>query len=182
MPFIDALGFDIVAQTFEPRETGDPTVSPTGFVTTSTGTDISAQLAPLSVGSEISYNTNLKSGSSDLRLIFAKRGSRAGAPLIASIPRGLELYDYPPYGGLVHGYVTCSASGGSAPYTYLWQLVSGVSCFVSGTTTDTVEVAHVAQPLPGYVATINCKVNDSNGTTVVSNNCLVTFEYYEVPN
>jgi hypothetical protein len=71
--------------------------------------------------------------------------------------------------------LSCTVSGGKSPFTYHWEVVSGAGTIQSGGTSDRATVADVVSDQAQ--STYRCKVTDSHGTGVYSNNCLVTFNY-----
>ncbi|MGH8426393.1 MAG: hypothetical protein ACRES7_00210 [Gammaproteobacteria bacterium] len=176
--FIDALGFD-VADIFEPWESGDPHAADTGFQNAA-GDDLSAVLAPLSVGSAIDHDTMFQNGAgTDLNAIFAKKGSRSGSAISATIPSTANAVTHAP-GGTASADLTCVPAGGSGTgYTFLWTVVSG-SATITNATSPTCTVQEAVPGTGSITSTFKCHVVDSASNSCDSNNGVVTFKYVAV--
>lgn len=178
--FRDQNGFEVL-EAFEAFQAGDAQVASTGLLRNGGSgafADISTLLAPLSVGTAIAYQTHLvDQNGNDLSALFAKKGSRAGSALSATIPSNKAYRDTTATGANVGGSILCQAAGGTSPYTFAWTLVSGVNCIVGGAATDTVTVSYAAAPSPGNEAVLKCTVTDANSTVVDSNTCTVRFYF-----
>ncbi len=177
--FIDVNGFDLV-NVFEPWLAGDPTAANTGLQNTA-GQDLSAVFAPLSVGTAIGYNTLFQTPAGlDLAAIFAKKGSRAGAALTATIPATANAHTLVA-GGSATTTVTGVAAGGSGTgYTYLWSIVSGLATIADPTVNP---AAFTETPPSGGLiqSTVHAVVTDSLGATATSNDCAITFSDVQGP-
>jgi hypothetical protein len=66
---------------FEPRQSGDPTVNATGFVSGDNGLDLNQRYLPITEGEQITSNTGFSNPiGSDFRLVFAALGSANSVP------------------------------------------------------------------------------------------------------
>lgn len=79
---------------------------------------------------------------------------------------------------ITSGSITCTPTGGAAPYTYLWQFVSGGASTVSSTTAATVTFSSNVTLTSPRVFVWYCQVTDSIGTVVSSNPVEITFERF----
>lgn len=87
--------------------------------------------------------------------------------------------------GLVSDELTAVASGGTAPYTYQWNVVSVASnsssrsvTFVAVSPTSSSTSINSTGGVPNAIqitVVVNCVVTDSNNNTVTSNQCIITY-------
>ena len=82
-------------------------------------------------------------------------------------------------GSITTSDVTVTPSGGAAPYTYSWSVVSsdGFTVYNCTSSTTATTAAHAASVNPGVTdtCTIHCVVTDSLGTTATSGNVTASF-------
>lgn len=74
--------------------------------------------------------------------------------------------------------VTATPSGGTAPYTYLWQYVSGDSSIFTTTPTEQqTDFSRYGSYTNTYVANWRCRVTDSASTVAYSSNVTITLNF-----
>lgn len=96
-------------------------------------------------------------------------------PLTASAPAGEFTRSFDSE-TMTSDPVTCTPSGGLAPYTYLWTVVSGTVSITTPTAASTTFSKTVTTPSVQEFATVRCTVTDSAGSTATDDVAL-TFIY-----
>lgn len=72
-------------------------------------------------------------------------------------------------GSQVSGISTCSASGGTAPYSYAWEFVAGDAVGIQTPTTAATRFTASAPSAEVFAASFRCVVTDATLATTASN-------------
>lgn len=87
----------------------------------------------------------------------------ASPPLSASISGGPASGSILGAGPVTTGSITCSPTGGTAPYSYAWTFVSGNSFTVDSPTSATTAFSTTLSTAETKTATYRCTITDANG-------------------
>jgi hypothetical protein len=76
--------------------------------------------------------------------------------------------------------LTASASGGTAPYTYLWEIVDGSTAYASAPTSASTQIREDVDVAPvSYDRTARVTATDANGNTGFRNvSCILEVENF----
>lgn len=143
------------------------------------GVDISNRYEKLASGSSTTP-TGYKTNGNDLNTLFAGIGTVGGAftaSLSTATANGLCLVV--PCTATTN-QVTCTASGGSTPYSYAWEQVSGdtsINITSASNASTTFNATSTTETVKQGL--FRCKVTDNNNDVVYSNNVTVTLTFGE---
>lgn len=146
------------------------------------GVDISNRYEKLASGSATT-TTNYKTAGADLNTLFAGLGT-VGGGLAASLSTASATGSCTVLPcTATSNSVTCNASGGTPPYSYAWEQVSGdASISITSPSSDSTTFSASSETTETTKEGVfRCKVTDSASAVVYSNNVNVTLTFGAPP-